>query len=154
MSIYTLETKQKIPANIEQVWDFISSPQNLKYITPEQMGFDIISKNLPEKMYPGMFISYYVKPILGIKLLWVSEITQLNELEYFVDEQRIGPYKLWHHLHRLTIIEGGVLMEDLINYKPPFGFLGSIANTIIIRKKLKGIFDYRKIKIEEKFGKF
>jgi len=152
MPLYTLTTKQKIPASQEEVWDFISSPGNLKNITPGYMGFEVTSKDLPEKMYPGMIITYKVSPFLRIKMTWVTEISQVKELEYFVDEQRIGPYKLWHHLHQITSIEGGVLMRDIINYSPPFGFMGALANSLFIHKQLKEIFDFRKRKVEEIFG--
>jgi ligand-binding SRPBCC domain-containing protein len=153
MAIYTFSATQKIPVAPEVLWDFISSPVNLKHITPEFMGFEILNKGLPEKMYPGMIISYYVRPLLGIKTLWVTEITQVQELEYFVDEQRIGPYSLWHHEHHLKSIPGGTIMQDIVNYAPPLGFLGSLANKVFIRRMLKEIFDYRTIKLEEKFGK-
>lgn len=154
MAHFQLKQSQKIPASMEEVWDFISSPRNLKEITPDYMGFDITSEGLPEKMYPGMIISYKVSPLFGIKTTWVTEITQVRNLEYFVDEQRIGPYKIWHHQHFIEPIDGGVLMKDIVTYEPPFGFLGRIANSIIIRKKLKEIFDYRTKAVEEKFGKF
>ena len=154
MAIFVFRASQKVPAGIEQVWDFISSPANLKHITPEQMGFDIITEDLPEKMYPGMIISYHVKPLLGIKTLWVTEITHVKEMEYFIDEQRVGPYSLWHHEHHLKIIDNGILMEDIVSYKPPFGFLGTIANAMFIKRMLRNIFDYRTIKLEEKFGKY
>src|SRR5210317_357248 len=108
MGFYQLHTTQKIPATIEQVWNFISSPANLKKITPEYMGFDIVSKLSNEKMYPGMIISYKVSPVLKFKMTWVTEITQVKEKEYFVDEQRIGPYKIWHHEHKIKKIDGGV----------------------------------------------
>ncbi|TNF44336.1 MAG: hypothetical protein EP310_03315 [Bacteroidetes bacterium] len=154
MGFYQLHKTQKIPATIEQVWDFISSPANLKKITPEYMGFNITSKLLSEKMYPGMIISYKVSPVLGIKMTWVTEITHVKEMEYFVDEQRIGPYSMWHHEHKIEPIEGGVLMTDIVSYKPPFGFLGSIANSILIKKQLQEIFDYRTVAVEKMFGKF
>jgi ligand-binding SRPBCC domain-containing protein len=154
MGFYQLHKTQKIPATIEQVWDFISSPANLKKITPEYMGFNITSKMLSEKMYPGMIISYKVSPVLGIKMTWVTEITHLKEKEYFVDEQRVGPYSMWHHEHKIEAIESGVLMTDIVSYKPPFGFLGSIANSILIKKQLKEIFDYRTVAVEKMFGKF
>jgi len=154
MPVYTLETSQKIPASLETVWDFISSPRNLKRITPEHMGFEVTTNNLSEKMYAGMIISYIVKPVFGIKIKWVSEITHVKEPEYFVDEQVSGPYKFWHHRHQLTEIENGVLMKDIINYKPPFGFIGSIANRLIIRKQLNEIFRYRTEKLEEIFGRY
>jgi len=152
MPHYTLETFQKLPVNIITVWNFISSPQNLKLITPEHMGFEVTTKNLPDKMYPGMIISYIVKPLFGIKLKWVTEITHVKEPEYFVDEQRIGPYKFWHHQHRLSPISGGVLMTDIVNYKPPLGFIGGTANSFIISKQLNDIFEYRKKRLEEIFG--
>lgn len=154
MGFYQLQKTQKIPATIEKVWDFISSPANLKKITPAYMGFDITSKNLPEKMYPGMIISYRVSPVLGLKTTWVTEITHVKTYEYFVDEQRVGPYFMWHHEHKIEAIQGGVLMTDIVSYKPPFGFLGSIANEIMIKRKLKEIFDFRTKAVEEIFGKW
>lgn len=154
MAIYQLFTEQKIPASIDEVWDFISSPKNLKRITPDYMGFDITSKHLPEKMYAGMIISYIVKPLMGIKTPWVTEITHVRDKEFFVDEQRVGPYKLWHHQHRIEPIEGGVLMRDIVTYRPPFGMLGRLANKLIIGKKVRGIFDYREKAIVEIFGPF
>ena len=153
MGLYQLHKTQKVPATINQVWDFISSPANLKKITPEYMGFNITSKLLSDKMYPGMIISYKVSPVLGIKMTWVTEITQVKEKEYFVDEQRVGPYSIWHHEHKIEPIEGGVLMTDIVSYKPPFGFLGSIANSILIKKQLKEIFDFRTVAMEKMFGK-
>ncbi len=153
MAIYTLETEQLIPASLTEVWDFISSPKNLKVITPEYMGFDIMSKNPDGKMYPGMIITYHVKPLLGIKVKWVTEITHVKENEYFVDEQRVGPYAIWHHQHHIKETPDGILMNDIVNYSPPMGFLGSIANSVMIKSKLKEIFDYRHAKLEEVFGK-
>jgi ligand-binding SRPBCC domain-containing protein len=153
MGFYQLHKTQKIPATIDKVWDFISSPANLKKITPEYMGFNITSKLLSEKMYPGMIISYKVSPVLGIKMTWVTEITHVKEKEYFVDEQRVGPYTMWHHEHKIEPIEGGVLMTDIVSYKPPFGILGSIANSVLIKKQLKQIFDYRVNAVEKMFGK-
>lgn len=154
MGFYQLHKTQKIPATIDQVWEFISSPGNLKKITPAYMGFNITSKQLSEKMYPGMIISYKVSPVLGIKMTWVTEITQVKEMEYFVDEQRVGPYSLWHHEHKIEPIDGGVLMTDIVSYKPPLGFLGSLANTLLFKKQLKEIFNFRKQALEEIFGKY
>jgi ligand-binding SRPBCC domain-containing protein len=154
MSLYTLEVRQKIPASKEVVWDFISSPENLKKITPGYMGFDVTTNDLPGKMYPGLIISYKVSPFFGFKMTWVTEISHVEELKYFVDEQRIGPYKFWHHQHLLESISGGVMMKDIVNYAPPLGFLGTIANALFIRNQLKEIFDFRKRKLEEIFGVF
>lgn len=139
---------------MDEVWQFISSPKNLARITPPKMGFQISTPHLSDDMYPGMIITYKVKPLLGIKTTWVTEITQVSELNYFVDEQRQGPYKMWHHEHWIVPIEGGVLMKDLITYQPPMGFLGTIANSLIIRKKLAEIFEFRRTALIEIFGEF
>ena len=117
------------------------------------MAMKIISSDLPEKIHPGLIISYTIKPMLGMKMLWLTEIKHLKEQEYFVDEQRAGPYKLWHHLHKLTPHDDYVLMSDVVTYKPPYGLLGNIANSIFIRSKLKHIFEYRREILEKKFGK-
>ena len=154
MGFYQLRTTQKVNASLDEVWDFISSPANLSKITPKYMGFDITTRNLPEKMYPGMIISYLVSPVLGIKTTWVTEITHVRDKVFFVDEQRVGPYTLWHHEHHVEIIPNGVLMTDIVSYKPPFGFLGSIANSLLIKSKLKEIFDFRTQAIEAIFGKY
>jgi len=154
MGFYQLRTIQKIPSNVSEVWDFISSPANLKRITPDHMGFDIITPELPEKMYPGMIIAYKVSPFLGLKMTWVTEITHIREKAYFVDEQRVGPYSIWHHEHQIKSIDGGVLMTDIVSYKPPFGILGSIANELFIRKQLKTIFDFREKALVDIFGTF
>lgn len=154
MAFYQFKREQKLRAGKDEIWDFISSPRNLKEITPDYMGFDITTENLPEKMYPGMIISYKVSPLPGFKTTWVTEITQVRNGEFFIDEQRMGPYKLWHHQHHIESIEGGTLMKDIVSYIPPFGFLGNWANGIIIKKKLEEIFAYRKIALEERYGKW
>ncbi len=153
MAFYQLRTAQRIPASLDEVWDFISSPANLQKITPREMGFEITSGDLPDKMYEGMIISYRVRPLLGIPTTWVTEITHVRDRKYFVDEQRVGPYSLWHHEHHVEAIEGGVLMRDIVSYRPPLGFLGAMANTIIIKRKLREIFSYREKALEERFGK-
>jgi ligand-binding SRPBCC domain-containing protein len=150
--IHVFTTEQKIPASIDQVWDFISQPANLKEITPSYMGFDIKSQEDLSKMYAGMIISYAVKPLFNFPLRWVTEITHVQDKEYFVDEQRFGPYALWHHKHFIKPIEGGVLMTDIIHYKLPLGFLGDIGSGFV-RGKLKEIFDFRFAAVEKKFGK-
>jgi len=154
MSVYRLKTTQRIPSSQDAVWDFISSPANLQKITPPYMGFQITTPDLPVKAYPGMIISYKVSPVAGIKMTWVTEITQVKEPDFFVDEQRSGPYNLWHHEHHLRPIEGGVLMTDIVHYKPPFRILGDLAQWLFIRKQLKGIFAYRNCALEKIFGSF
>lgn len=144
---------QNIPATVDRVWDFVSNPRNLKDITPSFMGFDIVSRDLPERMYPGMIIHYKVRPFLNIKVNWVTEITHIEEKSFFVDEQRLGPYRMWHHEHQIKPVPGGVLMIDLVTYVPPFGFIGAWANSLFIRKRLQNIFDFRRQTIEKTFGK-
>ena len=151
MGFYQFRKQQFFRQNIEEIWDFISKPDNLKKITPDYMGFDIRSEDLLDEIYEGMIITYKVSPILGIKTTWVTEITHIKQGRYFVDEQRVGPYKLWHHQHLLESKEDGTLMSDIVSYQPPLGILGSIANRIIIKKKLKEIFDYRLKKLNEIF---
>ena len=143
MGFYQFRRIQTINSPIEEIWDFISSPKNLKKITPDYMGFDITSENIPSKMYEGMIISYKVSPLFGIKTTWVTEIVHLKENSYFVDEQRVGPYKLWHHQHIFESTDNGTLMTDIVSYQPPLGFLGTLANQMIIKKKLNEIFHYR-----------
>jgi ligand-binding SRPBCC domain-containing protein len=154
MAFYQFYKEQKLPVTIEELWDFISSPENLKEITPGYMGFTITSNTIKKKMYPGMIITYKVSPIFGIKINWMTEITHVKEFEYFVDEQRIGPFSMWHHQHKIETIEGGVLMTDIVTYKPPMGILGALADSLFIKKQLQQIFDYRSMVLEKKFGKF
>ncbi len=152
MGVYTINTKQNLPISLQQAWDFLSSAKNLKEITPDHMGFHILTENLPEKVYPGMMIKYTVRPVMNIPMLWVTEITQVKDLQFFIDEQRVGPYRIWHHEHHLKEINGGVEMRDIVTYQPPMGFLGSIANALFIKAQLKNIFDYREKKLIELFG--
>lgn len=154
MAYFQIYQEQKVPASIDEVWDFISSPANLKNITPDYMGFDITTPDLPEKMYAGMIIGYRVSPVFGIKMNWLTEITQVKDREFFIDEQRVGPYKLWHHQHIIKPIDKGVLMNDIVTYIPPGWFLGNIANSLMIKKKLREIFDFRRKAVEDIFGKY
>jgi ligand-binding SRPBCC domain-containing protein len=151
MAFYQIRKQQIIKASIDEVWDFISSPKNLKEITPDYMGFNVTSASLPEKMYPGMIITYKVKPLAGIPMTWVTEITHIEEGKFFIDVQRAGPYSLWHHQHFIEQLKEGVLMTDIVSYCPPFAFLGAIINTIIIRKQLNFIFSYREKAISKIF---
>ncbi|PQJ72115.1 SRPBCC family protein [Polaribacter butkevichii] len=153
MKIYTFHRKQKLPITVEKAWEFLSSPQNLKTITPDYMSFDILS-GAEKPMFAGQIIQYIVTPILGIKTKWVTEITHVKENEYFVDEQRFGPYALWHHKHFIKKIEGGVEMEDIIDYKVPMGILGQLVHPILVKPKLEEIFAYRQKKLIELFGKY
>ncbi|WP_038528947.1 SRPBCC family protein [Formosa agariphila] len=152
MAVYQFKREQFFNQSIDVLWEFISSPKNLKTITPDYMGFDIVSKDLPNAMYEGMIINYKVSPVLGIKTTWVTEITHVKNKHYFVDEQRVGPYKIWHHQHFLEETNGGTLMKDIVTYQPPFGILGVLANSIMIKHKLNEIFEYRNTVLNELFG--
>ena len=152
--VYSLKTVQNIPISLDAAWAFFSSPANLKEITPSNLGFQIVSKYHGEKMYPGQIIEYIVKPILGIPLYWMTEITNVDNKKYFVDEQRFGPYTMWHHQHHFKEISGGVEMTDIVHYKLPLWILGDIGNIILVKHQLKNIFDYRFEAVEKRFGKF
>lgn len=153
MKIYTKRSTQNLPITIDKAWEFLSDPKNLKIITPEYMGF-IIESGADRPMFPGQIIQYIVTPVLGIKTKWVTEITHVQDKKYFVDEQRFGPYSLWHHKHFLKEIPGGVEMEDIIDYKIPLGILGQMVHPLIVKPKLDEIFDYRRKKLIELFGEF
>lgn len=148
--MYQIRYKQFVPADLDTCWDFFSSPKNLKEITPDYMGF-IVKNQIPEKMYEGLMIEYTVKPVLKIPMNWITEITHVTDKRYFVDEQRKGPYKIWHHEHHFKAVEGGVEMEDILTYELPLGFLGKIAHAMFVKSKVKEIFEYRNKKVEEIF---
>lgn len=141
--IYTLETEQELKLPLDKAWDYFSSPENLAKITPPKMGFNITSK-VDKKAYQGQIITYKVSPLPLIKTNWVTEITQVKEKAFFIDEQRFGPYTMWHHEHWFEELgNGNTLMKDKISYKIPFGFLGHIAQILFIKKQLQAIFEYR-----------
>jgi ligand-binding SRPBCC domain-containing protein len=153
MKSYQLTFEQLLPITIDEAWSFFSSPSNLAKITPPEMAFTVTSdKTQAERMYPGMIITYKVSPLLNIKLNWMTEITHVAEGEYFIDEQRFGPYEFWHHQHHFKQIEGGTAMHDILTYGLPLGPLGQLANSIFVENKIKQIFEFRKIKVNELFG--
>ncbi|MGN6648398.1 MAG: SRPBCC family protein [Cytophaga sp.] len=151
--MHKLERKQRIPVTLDEAWEFFSSPENLKTITPPYMGFDIKSGG-GTHMYAGMIIRYTVRPLLGIPMNWVTEITHVKEKSFFVDEQRVGPYAVWHHQHHFKEIQNGVEMTDIVNYKLPLGILGELLEPILVRSKIQEIFDYRNKKMVELFGNY
>ena len=151
MKVYSKQSVQYVNASIEECWTFFSSPRNLQKITPQSMGFQITDFD-EKNMYAGQIIQYKVSPLLGIKLPWVTEITIVKEGRYFIDEQRFGPYSLWHHKHFFEPTENGVKMTDLVHYALPLGFIGRIMNSLIVKNKLKEIFEYREQKVNEIFN--
>lgn len=153
MAVYIFRREQLLKGvRLDEAWEFFSNPINLKKITPDYMGFNIISSSNSNEMYAGQIIRYLVKPFANIPMHWTTEITQVNEPEFFIDEQRLGPYKIWHHQHKFREVSGGVVMEDIVHYAPPFGIFGRLANKLFIQRKLHEIFDYRKKVIREIFG--
>ncbi|KQB44376.1 hypothetical protein B6A10_05195 [Flavobacterium sp. L1I52] len=151
MKVYSKQSVQKVNASVEECWTFFSSPRNLQKMTPLTMGFEITDFD-GKNMYPGQIIQYKVSPLLGIKLTWVTEITIVEENRYFIDVQRFGPYTLWHHKHFFEPVENGVLMTDLVHYALPLGFIGRMLNALVVKNKLKEIFEYRAEKIKEIFN--
>lgn len=115
------------------------------------MGFHILD-GADGKMFPGQIIQYKVKPFPFANVRWVTEITHVVDNDYFVDEQRFGPYVLWHHKHFLKETLNGTVMEDIVDYKLPFGFFGRLAHFMWIEKQLKHIFRYREEKLTQLFG--
>lgn len=153
MNFYSIKSTQHLPITLEEAWDFFSSPNNLAKITPPDMGFIITSdKKDCEKMYAGQIITYIIKPMLGIPVKWMTEITHVKEGEYFIDEQRFGPYKLWHHRHSFKKTATGIEMHDEVNYVLPMGILGTIAHKIFVRKRIEYIFEYRTKVLEKQFS--
>ena len=150
-NIFTLVSKQKVPISIEKAWEFFSSPENLEKLTPSEMNFSVTSGK-PKKAYPGQIITYKVSVIKGVRLNWVTEITQVKEKEFFIDEQRFGPYKMWHHEHYFEKIdENSCWIGDKVSYKLPLGILGKIAHALFVKKQLSGIFEYRSKQIDVLF---
>jgi len=152
MAIHTLETRQVVKASLQQAWDFFSSPGNLARITPPEMSFTVLS-TLPERMFAGMMIEYQVRPLFGIPMTWLTEISHVQEREFFVDEQRVGPYAIWHHEHHFKELSAGLVeMHDKVTYVPPFGVLGELVHLFIIKPQLDKIFEFRQRAVSGLFG--
>ena len=151
MKVYTIKRTQFLPMALSEAWDFFSTPKNLSKITPERLGFKILYTSGGAKAYAGQIIRYHISILPGIKVHWVTEITQVKEQLYFIDEQRFGPYALWHHQHHFKEVPGGVEMTDEVNYAIPFGPLGLLAHFIFVGREVNRIFDHRHTVLEEHF---
>lgn len=145
-----LESRQILPFTLAEAWDFFSRPDNLARITPADLGFEVTSP-LPERMYAGMIVSYRVSPFGGLRVPWITEITHVREPEFFVDEQRSGPYRLWHHQHHFRSVAGGVEMTDLVHYQLPCGFVGDLLAGRLVERRVAAIFDHRRRVLEKNF---
>lgn len=152
MKVHVLKQEQRLPVSREEAWGFFSTPRNLDFITPEDAGFEVTYLSA-ERMYEGQIITYKAKVVPLVTMTWVTEIKSVDEGVSFIDEQRFGPYRLWHHRHTFEEIEGGVLMKDLVHYVMPLGWLGSLAHVLFVRRKLERIFDFRRKVLEERFGR-
>ena len=150
MKLYTLQKQQVLPISLIEAWDFFSTPKNLSRLTPAYMDFRILSE-LPDKVYAGQIIQYTVKPLPLGKMRWVTEITQVQEPYFFIDEQRFGPYAFWHHQHRFEETERGTKVTDLVHYGLPMGLLGRIAGHLFVKRQLNAIFDYREKVLNDLF---
>ena len=151
MAVYKLQKTQFIPVSLDVAWDFFSHPKNLAQMTPDYLNLRFTNELYGDGMYAGQVITYKVRPLLGIPMFWMTEITHVVDRKFFVDEQRFGPYALWHHQHHFNEVEGGVEMTDIVSYMPPFGIIGRMMNWFIIRSQLEGIFKYREKAINEIF---
>ena len=151
MHMFQYKTEQFLPIGIDEAWRFFSSPKNLAIITPTELDFKILTNLNDEEIFEGMKIDYIVKPLLKIPMRWQTEIIKVNKGRNFTDRQLKGPYKIWEHTHTFKSINDGVLMHDVINYQLPFGFIGNIAHTLLVKKKIQNIFIYRKNILEKIF---
>jgi len=142
MGIYKLKKSQNLAITLKEAWSFFSDPGNLSKITPPSLELEITS-DISDTIYEGMIITYNVKPLPYYKTTWVTEITHINSPYHFIDEQRVGPYKLWHHQHFFTETDNGIVMEDLVHYSVPYGYLGNLLNNLYINRNLEYIFNYR-----------
>jgi len=152
VKIYNLKRTQILPISLGEAWDFFSSPRNLSKITPQEMGFEIQYISGGNKTYAGQIIAYKIKILRAISVDWVTEITHVNENNYFVDEQRFGPYALWHHQHHFKTVSNGVEMVDEVNYAIPFGFLGRLAHWLFVARQVSSIFEHRYKTLEAYFS--
>lgn len=151
MSVHRFEAAQLVPIARDKAWSFFSDPRNLARITPPDMGFRIVG-SVPPHIDAGLIVRYRVRPIARVSVTWVTEITHVRAGEYFVDEQRVGPYRLWHHQHHLVPMAGGTLVRDVVHYALPFGWLGDVVNRLVVARRVRGIFAYRRAVLERAFG--
>ncbi|MDQ2659625.1 MAG: SRPBCC family protein [Verrucomicrobiota bacterium] len=148
MAIYTLARTQEVHMSLDECWAFFSNPGNLARITPPELRFTVLSE-LPPEIHPGLMIRYTVSPLFGIPMSWLTEITQVQKPHYFVDEQRVGPYAVWHHEHFFRALDDHrTELRDRVHYVPPFGPIGAIVNRLVIARQLQRIFDFREAQLE------
>ena len=151
MAIHVLQRSQVIHATPEECWDFFSNPRNLEKITPRSLDFVVLSE-LPAQMHPGLMIQYRVRPLLGIAMSWLTEITHVDAPHYFVDEQRVGPYRVWHHEHSFRSLgDGRMEVRDCVHYVLPFSPFSEVIHPFLVRPQLEKIFAFRDQAVRERF---
>jgi ligand-binding SRPBCC domain-containing protein len=151
MKLERLHTIQRLPVQIEEAWDFFTSPKNVGLITPPWLDFRMIS-DPPEYLHPGTLVASEIRPVPGISIQWISEITHIRPPHFYITEQRVGPFKLWHHEHYFRVAEEGIEVEDIVYYGLYLGPVGSLAHDLYVRKKLHEVFTHRARAIEQRFG--
>jgi ligand-binding SRPBCC domain-containing protein len=151
VKIYLLEREQRLPLELGEAWAFFSDPRNLARITPAFMRFEITTP-VPDRIYEGLIVGYRVRPLLDIPVTWVTEITHVAEPLRFIDEQRLGPYRFWHHQHHFTEIDGGTQVRDAVHYALPLDPAVRILHRWLVKPQLERIFDYRRAVLHELFG--
>jgi ligand-binding SRPBCC domain-containing protein len=151
MKLHRIETRQRVPISIEEAWSFYSNPSNLAQLTPKDIGFEITG-DLPDEMYAGQILTYNVRPLAGIKMSWATRILEVEPQRFFIDDQLVGPYAIWHHQHHFHQVEGGTEVHDIVHYALPWYALGFLGHSIAVKPKLKEIFSYREQRTIELFG--
>jgi ligand-binding SRPBCC domain-containing protein len=151
MPIHVVDSTQIVSASLADCWRFFSDPRNLARITPPALRIEILG-DLPKAIYAGLLIQYRVRPLLGIPTTWLTEITHVEERVFFVDQQALGPYRLWHHEHRFRALDDrSTEMRDIIHYVLPYGWLGEIAHPWLVAPQLRRIFEFRERTVKEIF---
>lgn len=151
MRLHRFTATQFLPVELETAWGFFSDPRNLQTMTPPWLNL-VPTSEIPQEMHPGLIVTYRVKPAFGIAVTWVTEITHVVDRQLFVDEQRSGPYRFWHHQHHFREVAGGTEARDILHYELPLGLVGDLAGAVLVKKRVAGIFEYRRRALERRFG--
>ncbi len=151
MRLNRIDRRQTLPTTLDEAWSFFSDPRNLAVITPPDMEFELVSEP-PEQIYPGLILEYRIRPFPRWRAGWVTEITHATAPYRFVDEQRMGPYRFWHHQHHFREVAGGVEVRDLVHYALPGGPLAGLVNARAVAPRLAAIFDFRERVLEQRFA--
>lgn len=152
METYFFNAEQFLPITINKAWEFFSDAENLAVITPPALGFKVLSPVKDQEIYEGMLIDYKVSPLFNVPLHWRTQISKVDKPYSFTDRQLKGPYKLWEHTHHFFEKENGILMKDRVKYQLPYGIIGEVAHSVLVRDKIEDIFAYRKQVLNQIFN--